>query len=185
MKEPDRLLVIHDKLWQPNLHDTGWQGMFEYSKQAEAALAKLVFPTHKIDIIGGSHSEYDLIVSTKGSKAAVEVKFQRSSKVSLELRQEKTNTPSGLAISTAKYWLIVSGGLSQAGKEIGKIRLFQRQQLVAKVLAHPDNETSQKLVFNPMELPHTWVGDINTTNTPMFTWDLTYWARKGQPIHRI
>jgi len=150
------------------------QQCFAYSKQAESALAKLMGIS--ATLAEGNHSEFDF-TDNRTSKT-YEVKFQFAHSITLEVAQSKTGVPSGVSVSTADYWVIVSKGFSDG--VVGKVRKFNLADL--KSVCSTDQldklGESKRIIVDPRDVPHEWLGDV-TIDEAARTWDLHTWARRA------
>jgi hypothetical protein len=146
--------------------------MFEYSKQAEQALANLIgIPC---ELAPGKFSAYDF--TDPLTDTTYEVKFQFKPSINIEFQQSKNTNPSGIATSTADYWLMVNTGWSKAHGLVGKVRKFAIADLKLAVETHQLGglDHGKYCVFDDRALPHEWLGDISIDDK-LRMWDLTKW----------
>lgn len=148
------------------------QDCFAYSKRAEQSLANLL--SLPCVLAEGNHSEHDFVDPSTGT--TYEVKFQFKPLVTIEFEQANSTRPSGIAVSTADFWLIVNTSWTNAGEQVGKVRRYTLQSLqdAARQAESTDGKTC---TFNPRQLDHVWLGDI-AIDPDTRTWDLTKWKKR-------
>lgn len=151
------MIVEHDKLYKQSA-TWSWDDCFRYSKQCEQALADLLgIPCM---LAPGRHSEFDFTDTTTG--LTYEVKFHATEKLKFEFRQSTTHKPSGVSVSTADYWLLVSMGERKDGTIVGKIRKYKLADLerVCEQAIRTGHHNGTQCWILPNDIPHEWLGDV-------------------------
>lgn len=170
------MIVQHNQLWQTN---PNWSldHCFEYSKQAELALANLLnLPNPQLS--KGFNNEYDIY----SNNTTFEVKFQNTSKLRLEFRQANNFNPSGIAVSKSNFWIVICKGFTRDGYLVGKVRQYNTKSLKRHVRQTIDEDIFTQynyLQMNPRDVDHIWLGDIFVTQD---TWDLSSWRTLGYQL---
>lgn len=172
------MLVTHSSLFRVT-PDWSWEDCFQYSNQAEIAVAALLGVSNPV-VTEGYAPGYDF--SSKGLK--YEVKFQNTHRVNLEFKQEKSGSPSGVLTSTADWWIVVSTGITMQGEVVGKVRGYRTstlQEIVQGYLNESPPSHIRYFTLTPRDIPHTWLGDV-TWDPTTATWDVSQWTKRGSPL---
>lgn len=171
INEPQNKVVEIDKLFIP-------ANKFAYSKYAEKlALSYMcermkISPTHII-LTEGKVPTHDATIDD----IQYEVKFSSKKLMHIEYANLE-NYPTGLFISTAKFYLTVSPGYSRNKKTreyelVGKVRLYERANLVQYALQCIEQQTgvgfyrpnehgagANYVILDSSCVKHQWIGDI-------------------------
>ncbi len=173
------MLVHHRQLYTlVDNSEESWNRCFMYSNRAEQALCKLI-GIPEAEITQGYQPGYD--AWWNGVK--YEMKFQNTTALRVEFMQSATNHPSGLATTTADYWIVVSRGELDT---VGKVRQYSTNTLRTHVSEWLQFSSQEQFEFGvaklaPTNVQHNWLGDISW-DTEEQIWDLTKWIRKGRPL---
>jgi hypothetical protein len=163
--------IYHKDLWVVR-SGWSWKNCFEYSNQAELAVANLLAlpdPT----ITQGNFPGYDF----ESAGVKYEVKFQNTVDVRIEHHQAKSGKPSGILTSTADKWIVISKGWTNQRKLVGKIRSYDPAVLRNIVERSPGE--SNFVTKNPKNVEHEWLGDVLWNDEQQY-WDLSRWTRVGR-----
>lgn len=169
--------IYHERLYkvQPNW---SWDNCFEYSKQAEFALATLL-KMKQAQLSEGYFPEYDI----RWRDYTFEVKYQNTTRLNVEFRQQKSGNPSGIVTSTANYWLVVSKGKTMDGAVVGKVRQYDTKTLRSTAMCEIDSGVgdARYLQLDPKKINHTWLGDV-VWDDDTKSWDMSRWIRPGRSL---
>lgn len=146
---------------------------YDYSNEAEEFIGKAIgdkFGLGYCNPTKGYNPAYDFMFGNK----KIEVKFTSNCFPKIEFARGD-NRPSGLLLSQADYYLMISPGGSR-GKFLGKIRLYKREDLLKKFIeavsnplraefkyypSSPNSPGSICFTILPQETNDIWIGDCN------------------------
>lgn len=140
---PETNIVEVNRLWQD---DDKW----EYSKRAECIIGEYLrrrLGTKLIHLTENYAPEYDMLMSI----GKIESKITQGSHILIEFARED-GRDSGIALSTADYYLITHRGVGMWDgqmRDVGKVRLIPTESLWQVITKTAQRLGDKALVINP------------------------------------